>query len=413
MPVPIHNLPFSALHSQLGVASKPQQNKGSAIAPHLVRGTGIRLSGHWLDQQRARLDPNQRRLLSAALNALRGHDAVEDICLNDLGGQFNLARPCYGATSVSFQRDEQVPDTLCFISVKDRQGNSMLTLGHECSTPPSSGALEKVPSRADDPSILANSRRDPNAAWQRTMFIVSFFTAGGEKAKVVGDYKKGDNSHFEVKDSTGQVYATLKRTQLDSGEHVWMLPEHASIDGGVGGSSSDSRARKASYVSDRQLMREAHDMLKLVESMNDPDEHEDHTDMLRWIATGVKEPGLVKLPESNIKLTANGRTVGLMTVAIDMKNKEGTTAADRAPAFWMDKVVALPGTRGNGKALLSKAIAMSEEHGYGGVVRAFVQSGHDFYESMGFEEIDGQIQELDPSGSPHWNKENGKWKFNN
>lgn len=56
------------------------------------------------------------------------------------------------------------------------------------------------------------------------MFIVPFFTEGGEKTKVVGDYMKGDNSRFEVKDNTGEAYATLKRTKLDSGEAVWMLP---------------------------------------------------------------------------------------------------------------------------------------------------------------------------------------------
>ncbi|MCF5167499.1 hypothetical protein GIW45_26565 [Pseudomonas congelans] len=190
-----------------------------------------------------------------------------------------------------------------------------------------------------------------------------------------------------------------------------MLPEHASIDGGAGGSSTALGERKALYV-DRRLVLEAQDMLKVVEQMNDPDELEDHLDMLRWMATGEKEPGLLKLPESNVKLTANGRTVGLMTVAIDMKNKDGATEADRAPAFWMDKVVALPGTSGNGKALLAKAIAMSEENGHCGVVRAFVQSGHDFYEGVGFTEIDGQIQELDPRSSPYWNKEHGRWKFN-
>ncbi|WP_235591930.1 hypothetical protein, partial [Pseudomonas syringae] len=192
--------------------------------------------------------------------------------------------------------------------------------------------------------------------------IVPFFAESGEKARVVGDYIKGDNSRFEVKDNTGEAYATLKRTKLDSGEAVWMLPEHASIDGGAGSSSSASGASKASYVSDRRLVREAEDMLKVVEQMNAPDELEDHLDMLRWMATGEKEPGLVKLPEGNVKLTANGKTVGLMTVTIEMKNKDGATEADRAPAFWMDKVVALPGTSGNGKALLAKAIAMSEEN---------------------------------------------------
>ncbi|MFC3393750.1 hypothetical protein [Brenneria rubrifaciens] len=243
MPAPISNLASSALNPQRENAFKLPEKKDIAVAPHLTCGAGLRLSGNWLNQQKARLTPSQQQLLNAALSALSGQDAVNDIRQDALGGQFNLARPSYDATSVHFQRDEQAPDTLGFIDVKDRQGNSLLTLGHEGSIASASEAREKLPSRADESSILANSRHDPKAAWQRAMYIVPFFTAYGEKARVVGDYMKGDNSRFEVKDSTGEAYATLKRTKLDSGEPVWMLPEHASVNGGAGGSSSSAGAK--------------------------------------------------------------------------------------------------------------------------------------------------------------------------
>lgn len=90
-----------------------------------MREAGLRLSGNWLNQQKASLNPNQQRLLNAALSALSGQDAVNDIRQDALGGQFSLARPSYDATSVHFQRDEQAPDTLGFVNVKDRHGNSL------------------------------------------------------------------------------------------------------------------------------------------------------------------------------------------------------------------------------------------------------------------------------------------------
>ncbi|MCF5167500.1 hypothetical protein GIW45_26570 [Pseudomonas congelans] len=196
MPTPISNLASSAPHNKLENTSKLSETKDIAVSPYLTRGAGLRVSGNWLNQQKARLNSCQLKLLNAALSALSGQDAVDDIREDALGGQFNLARPSYDATSVNFQRDEQAPDTLGFIDLKDRQGNSLLTLGRERSIASANQALEKLPSRADESSILANSRDDPKAAWQRDMFIVPFFTADGEKARVVGDYMKGDNSRF-------------------------------------------------------------------------------------------------------------------------------------------------------------------------------------------------------------------------
>jgi len=265
----------------------------------------------------------------------------------------------------------------------------------------------------NESEIITNSEHDPNASWQKSLLIVPFIAGEGEETKVVGDFKKGDNSRFEVINSEGRVYATLKRTSLESGETVWMLPRHASINGGTGSRSNSSRNDGVSYLSDRHLIREAQGMLSLIESMNEPEELDEHAEMLKLMATGEKEPGLVALPQSNVKVTTNGQTVGLMSVAIDMQNKVGTTDADRSSAFWIDKIVTRPDTRGYGKALLTKAINMSEETGHGGVVRAFVQSGHEFYEAMGFREVDGQIQELNPSDSDSWRKKNGVWKFKN
>jgi len=101
-----------------------------------------------------------------------------------------------------------------------------------------------------------------------------------------------------------------------------------------------------------------------------------------------------------------------MMASESKENKDGTTADDMQSKFWVDKIVVDPRTRGNGKTLLAKAITMSEENGFHGVVRAFVQMGHEFYEAMGFHVVDDQIQELDPNASADWRKRsNGDWQF--
>lgn len=91
--------------------------------------------------------------------------------------------------------------------------------------------------RVDPPSsstvgAIDRSRYDPQAIWQRSLFIVPFMTRDSDSFKVVGNYKAGDRNRFEVRAENGAIAATLKRTMLQNGELVWMLPEMASIAGG-------------------------------------------------------------------------------------------------------------------------------------------------------------------------------------
>lgn len=101
-------------------------------------------------------------------------------------------------------------------------------------------AGKKVSNRRENQEILKSSRHDPDAAWQKNLYTVPFFTADGQKAKVVGEYMKGDSLRFEVKNKAGDTCAVLKRTHLDNGEQVWMLPKHASISGGAPTSSGST-----------------------------------------------------------------------------------------------------------------------------------------------------------------------------
>ncbi|MFC6476643.1 GNAT family N-acetyltransferase [Pseudomonas asuensis] len=172
-----------------------------------------------------------------------------------------------------------------------------------------------------------------------------------------------------------------------------------------GSRSSKSEIKNISSISDSQLRIEAENMYRVVDKLNNPEELEDYLEMLKLICEDEeKSPTLITIPEKNVKISSNGMTVGLMTTSVDMKNKEGTSEEDKKLTLWVDQIVSMPNTRGNGKALIEKALNMSDELGYGGVVRVSVKSGHDFYEHLGFREFPGQVYELDPLKSSDWTK---------
>jgi hypothetical protein len=231
--MPITGLSPSPLHLPLAETPSASVPRDVAISNHLTKGQCLRLTGSWLNQQKARLTSGHLQLLKVALGALDGREAVSNIQQDEIGGHFDLARPSYGASNIQYQRQESAPDTLGFLSINDGQGKPLLRLGDPRLLAVNSTDTEDVDYRADEPSILAHSRRDPHAAWQNTLYIVPFFTSQGEKAKVVGDYMKGDLLRFEVKNKDGDSYAVLKRTQLDNGQPVWMLPNHAGLIGGA------------------------------------------------------------------------------------------------------------------------------------------------------------------------------------
>lgn len=232
MPLSVSSLAPSLVHVSLADKTTTSATADLSVGAHLTKGIALRLPGNWLNQQKARLTSNQLPVLNAALGALQGREAVSDIQQDELGGRFNLVGSVYGASHVHYQREESAPDTVGFLRVDDKQGEPLLTLGQRRSAKTDSTDTGEVPGRADERSILASSRRDPQAVWQNNLYIVPFYTAHGGKAKVVGTYMNGDALRFEVKNQAGDTCAVLKRTQLDSGESAWMLPEHASIAGG-------------------------------------------------------------------------------------------------------------------------------------------------------------------------------------
>ncbi|WP_034949504.1 hypothetical protein [Erwinia oleae] len=235
MPLSVSGLSPAQLH--LSLAEKPRTSvpQDITVSSHLNKGSALRLTGSWLNPQKVRFTSAQLQLLDVVLGALDGREAVSDISQDELGGHFALARPCYGASNIHYQREGSAPDTVGFLSINDKQGKPLLTLGHPRSAATADSAdAGEVACRADETSILAHSRRDPDATWQNALYIVPFLTSQGEKAKVVGNYVKGDSLRFEVKNKDGNSYAVLKRTQLEKGEPVWMLSQNASLAGGNG-----------------------------------------------------------------------------------------------------------------------------------------------------------------------------------
>lgn len=241
--------------------------------------------------------------------------------------------------------------------------------------------------------------------------LLTGFIKGG-KFEVHNHASSGDKpvALLAIEKSTGQMIAT-DRVILPGGKPKSSKKSSRASVSSSSSSSSSRASNGTSAISENRLRREAKSMADVVNSFNQPDEYEEHLDMLNLMHTAEKEPSLASLSEENIKISVNGTTVGLMTLAVDAKNKDGITADDQQHTVWIDKIVTRPDTNGNGKALLAKAISVSEDNGYGGVVRAFVQSSHDFYAGTGFQEMDGQIQELDPNTSSVWNKHNGQWNY--
>jgi len=214
-----------------------------------------------------------------------------------------------------------------------------------------------------------------------------------------GERRLPPSSHLAAQQARGQL-AHAKSLQTNA----LNISEVSAI--------SRRRGRIISNISDNQLRNEAQEMYRGVEALNYPDEFDEHLEMLQWIHEDEeKAPTLVELPESNFKISSGGMTVGLMTISVDMKNKEGTEEDDKKHTLWVDQIVTMPNTRGNGKELIAKALNSSENNGYGGIVRAVAKSSPDFYARLGFREINGQVCELDPSQSPNWNKINGEWQF--
>lgn len=247
MPVLTSGLPGSALPQRLN-QHQPETLRDIPVKGQLTAGSKLRISGLWLKQQTACLTAGQQRLAKLALAALEGKEPLAESHADERGGQFSLQRPTQNATHVSFQRAAAAPELLSYLRVDDCEGNALLTLGD------AHPALPAVPPknpdyRADEKSILMHSRASPAAGWQHGMFIVPFMTKNGERARVVGDYVTGDSLRFAIKNAQGEHYATLKRTQTENGDFVWMLPVHASLSGGSGGreiiafSSSDGNGK--------------------------------------------------------------------------------------------------------------------------------------------------------------------------
>lgn len=234
MPTIIARLAQPLFDKPLVETPKDRGARDLAVNPNITKGNKLRVTTNWLNQHKARLNPGQLQLLTAALHALEGQEALDKIQQDELGGQFDLVRPSYGASQIQYQREQSLPDTLSFLSIHDRQGNTLLTLGNRQVPAQEQTKTDEITYLADEPTILAHSRRDSEATWQNDLYIVPFFTSHGEKVKVVGKYMEGDRLRFEVKNKDGHTYATIKRTQLESGEPVWMLPEHASLKGGAG-----------------------------------------------------------------------------------------------------------------------------------------------------------------------------------
>ncbi|MBF7144887.1 MULTISPECIES: GNAT family N-acetyltransferase [Pseudomonas] len=202
--------------------------------------------------------------------------------------------------------------------------------------------------------------------------------------------------------------AQLARSQLTQAR----LFEHSHLNTSASSSTPQVRNLAISSISDADVRKEASAMYHAVESMGDPDELEDHLEMLKWMHEDEeKAPTLVSLPESNLKISSGGTAVGLMTLSVDLKNKEGTTKKDKQPTLWVDQIVTMPNTKGHGKALIGSALDSSEQNGYGGIIRTVAKSSPEFYERLGFKEINGGVLELNPHNSPEWSKVNGGWQF--
>lgn len=273
------------------------------------------------------------------------------------------------------------------------------------------------------PGMVAGSEKDrqPDGLPYDQMKYVP--REGGEldfaRSQMLIGIKKGPA--FEVYDRA-QPYQPAAELSLVRAGDSHVVTEKLHLKGGApgksnssgNGSSSSTRrsSRAVAYISDSELRAAAQRMYDELSGSEDQESLEDYLDILTQMITFPKEPGTQTLPHDNVAISSNGRITGLMSVGVDMKNKEGTTTDDWRSTFWIDKIVVDPQTRGNGTALLAKAIAMSEENGFGGIVRTFVQMSHEFYEARGFHEVDGQIQELDPNASPNWRKRsNGEWQF--
>jgi len=124
----ISGLATSLLQSVPDAVSKAPSIKDFHFANSIVQGAKLRMSGSWLNDQKARLNPGQMKLLNVAMAAIGGHEAVSDIRQDDMGGHFNLARPSYGAASVAYQREKPFSDILSFLGVNDLHGKSLLNL---------------------------------------------------------------------------------------------------------------------------------------------------------------------------------------------------------------------------------------------------------------------------------------------
>jgi hypothetical protein len=232
MPTPISSTLPSLAHIPLSDKPLSSPTRDLSIGAHLTRGSILRVSGTWLNQQKALLTSSQLSILNVVLGALDSREAVRDVHLDDQGGRFKLGSYAYGAVNVQFQRDGSATDTVAFLRVDDKQGKPLLMLGQPRLSALNSADTGKLRGSPAELNILASSGHDFHAAWQRKLYIVPFYMAHGVKAKVVGQYMSGDALRFEVKNEAGDTCAVLKRTRLDNGEPVWMLPEHADLAGG-------------------------------------------------------------------------------------------------------------------------------------------------------------------------------------
>ena len=172
------------------------------------------------------------------------------------------------------------------------------------------------------------------------------------------------------------------------------------------------RERIITNVSDSQLRVEAMEMYRCVETLNNSGNVSGWLEMLQWIHEGEGSfSSLVDFSDRNFKISMDGATVGLMTISIDMKNNESMQEDDKKYVLWVDQIVTMPNTNGNGTALIAKAINSSEDIGCGGVVRVVDRSSSDFYGYLGFRQIKLHLFELDPTESNSWTKINGEWFF--
>jgi hypothetical protein len=96
-------------------------------------GFKLQVDGGWLSKQSENFSVTQKQMLNVVLGALGGREAIDpgSVKRDAQGGQFNLARPAFGGSTVTYQRDVSFPSVLSFLGLSDRKGTSLFSLGRQ------------------------------------------------------------------------------------------------------------------------------------------------------------------------------------------------------------------------------------------------------------------------------------------